>query len=361
MLDSMMTDLYTDYIVSSFGAITATGLSSMTNNQISHDRVTRFLGSRELSSAELWKLTKPIFKANANLHDGVLIVDDTIVEKPYTKESDLITWHYDHCSGKNVKGVNLLSLLYSSSTFNLPTAYHVVRKDEEYEDIKTKKMKRKSQTTKNEVFRDMVTQALSNNIPFEYVIGDSWFGSVDNMRHISGHDKKFVFALKTNRLAKLKIGDKIMDCQAIGSLDLQEGSCYDAFLKGLEEIPVRLVKQVFKDGDSAHGVLYLVTNDLTLDFSSLTGLYQRRWRVEEYHKSLKSNLGLAKSPTSVSKTQENHIFLCLLAYVKLESISVGYKMNHFAMKTRIYLMALKTCYSELQKLKDETEVLPFAA
>ena len=35
-------DLYTDYLLSSFGAATATGLSQMVDGAVSHDKVTRF-------------------------------------------------------------------------------------------------------------------------------------------------------------------------------------------------------------------------------------------------------------------------------------------------------------------------------
>jgi hypothetical protein len=43
--------------------------------------------------------------------EGVLIFDDSIAEKEWTDESDLICWHYDHCKNRNVKGINLLSAL----------------------------------------------------------------------------------------------------------------------------------------------------------------------------------------------------------------------------------------------------------
>ena len=35
-------ELYTDYLISSVGAATATGLSEMVDGTVSHDRVTRF-------------------------------------------------------------------------------------------------------------------------------------------------------------------------------------------------------------------------------------------------------------------------------------------------------------------------------
>ena len=38
--------------------------------------------------------------------DGVLILDDTVEAKPYTNESHLIYWHFDHVTGKSIKGIN---------------------------------------------------------------------------------------------------------------------------------------------------------------------------------------------------------------------------------------------------------------
>ena len=42
----------------------------------------------------------------------VLIFDDTIQEKAWTDESELMCWHFDHCSGRTVRGINLLNALY---------------------------------------------------------------------------------------------------------------------------------------------------------------------------------------------------------------------------------------------------------
>ena len=33
--------------------------------------------------------------------DGVLIFDDTIQEKPYTDENELISWHFDHSKNRS--------------------------------------------------------------------------------------------------------------------------------------------------------------------------------------------------------------------------------------------------------------------
>ena len=52
-------DLYADYLISSFGATTATGLSQLLDGQVSHDQITRLLAGKKQGSAELWQLLKP--------------------------------------------------------------------------------------------------------------------------------------------------------------------------------------------------------------------------------------------------------------------------------------------------------------
>jgi hypothetical protein len=42
----------------------------------------------------------------------VSIFDDTIQEKAWTDESNLVCWHFDHCCGRTVRGINLLNALY---------------------------------------------------------------------------------------------------------------------------------------------------------------------------------------------------------------------------------------------------------
>jgi hypothetical protein len=68
--------------------------------------------------------------------------------------------------------------------------------------------------------------------------------------------------------------------------------------------------------------------------------YQRRWNIETYHRSLKQNTSLGISPKSVKKTQSNHIFLSLLACLKLEKIS--YVMVKITMHLSINSSFLQT-------------------
>mgnify|MGYP001476658139 CR=1 FL=1 len=47
-MSSSLLDLYSDYLISSFGQTSATGLSRLTDGAVSHDRITRFLSESAL-------------------------------------------------------------------------------------------------------------------------------------------------------------------------------------------------------------------------------------------------------------------------------------------------------------------------
>ncbi|MDF1758801.1 MAG: hypothetical protein P1U74_10985, partial [Legionellaceae bacterium] len=88
--------------------------------------------------------------------DGVLILDDTIEDKPYTDENEVNCWHYSHAKGDVVKGINILSCMVRYGDFSLPIGYEAIKKDIRYCNMKTKKERRKSSISKNELFRDII-------------------------------------------------------------------------------------------------------------------------------------------------------------------------------------------------------------
>ena len=349
-MDKKLLDLYADYLIASFGLTTATGLAGLLDQAVSHDQITRFLAKRQFTSADLWQVVKPIVR-QVQHPDGVLIIDDSIEEKPYTDESELVCWHFDHSKDRTVKGINFLSTLYAVNAVVLPVAVALVTKTETVIDTKTGKAKKKSAVSKNEHYRTMVRVCVQNQIPFRYVLNDIWFAAADNMNLIKQElHKDFVMPLKVNRKVALSQADQQQGrYQAVGTLELEPGVVREVWLAGVD-FPLVLVKQVFTNGDGSTGILYLVTSDTTLDFEQITTLYQKRWKVEEYHKSLKSNLALAKSPTRTTITQSNHLFCSLVAFVKLELLRVKTHHNHFALKSKLYLAALRMAFEQLQTL-----------
>ena len=344
----MSLELYADYLICSTSYTTATGLSRLTDNAISHDKVTRFLSSKDFNSADLWMKAKPLYNAIKS-DDGVLIVDDSIEEKPYTDENEVISWHWDHKHKRSVKGINFVSLMYESNERSAPIGFEPVRKDLLVPDKNTGKLKRKASTSKQQHYRDLIKAAIANNVKFRYILNDVWFTSAENILFAKvACGKDLIAAVKSNRNVALTEEDKALGkFVGIDSLELGEGKTVR--LEDLD-FPIRLVRQVFKNEDGSTGVLYLISTDLELTDEQITTIYKRRWKVETYHQSIKGNASLAKSPGKTPRTQVNHLFASLYAYIRLENITKLTGKNHFALKQKIYFEALKTAMRELQKL-----------
>jgi hypothetical protein len=351
-------DLYTDYLLSSFGQVTATGLSNLLDGSISHDKITRLLSGHDYSSKDLWHEVKALVRSQES-DDACLIFDDTIISKPYTDENDMVCWHWDHSKNRNEKGINLLTAFYhtesssSSEALRVPVAFYCVQKTIRFCELKTRKEKRQSPVTKNEMMRSMVQQAVEiQRLKFHYVLADSWFSSSDNMLFIHRFGKYFVMDMKSNRLCMFSTQDRNRgQWTSLDKLSLQPGQPVKVWIKDLA-IEVILCKFVFTNKDGSMGEMYLASNDLELSAEEFQTLYKKRWSVEEYHKSLKQNTSLAKSPTRTVTTQTAHLFASLLAYIKLERLKFVHKLNHFALKAKVYTAALKMAWKQLENIKN---------
>ena len=343
-------DLYSDYLLASFGATTATGLSELLEGEISHDQVTRYLAGTPKTASDLWRTVKS-FVREVQSEAGVLIIDDSIEEKPYTDENESVCWHYDHAKDRLLKGINFLTALYSSQGVSVPVGFHLVAKTETDVDPKTQKEKRRSPVSKNDVCQELIKQAVRNRIPFRFVLFDVWFASAETMVFIKQHQHRdFICPLKTNRKVALSQADKQQGRYVrVDTLDLEAQATQEIYLEGVD-FPLVLVKQVFTNEDGSVGLRYLVSSETTLSFDDLTTTYHERWGVECYHKSLKQNVSLAKSPTQTVTTQTNHFFAALCGFIKLEQLRGQTKLNHFALKSKLYLNALHSAFSTLRQL-----------
>ncbi len=207
-------DLYTDYLLSSFGQVTATGLSNLLDGSISPDKITRMFSGKEYSSKELWQEVKSDVRRHES-QEACLIFDDTIISKPYRDENEIICWHWNHSKSLHENGINLLTAFYhiqsqdSLEPLDIAIAFECVKKTDCFCDIKTRKEKRQSAASKNELMRSMLQQAVENQrLKFRYVLSESWVSSFDNMLFINKLKKYFVMDMKSNRLCMFSTQDR---------------------------------------------------------------------------------------------------------------------------------------------------------
>ena len=348
-------DIYINFTLSSFGKIEMTKLSKLTGK--SHDIFTKklLLDSSLDDDKKLWNGIKPFLRDYENEENGCIIVDDMLMHKPWTKVNDIVCWHYDHVSQQQQKGILMLNFHYTDATgISIPLGYEIITKTEEEWNEKYQKNIKKSLFTKNEIMQDKLNILhFHNEVKYKYILFDKWFASVNNLIFIEEElNKKFVCPIKSNRKIALTEEERNNGKYVnISNIDMEGGSSRLIYLEGYEK-PLRIIKQVVKNGDDGESnYLYLVTNDIGLSFKQVLKIYKRRWKIEEYHKSLKQNLHIEHSPTKVETSQRNHIHLAVCGFIKLEKLRLHYKMNHFAIKEKIYIEALKTAYEKVRELQ----------
>lgn len=347
-------DLYTDYLLSSTGPTTATGLSRLMGGALSHDHITRWLRSMAYDSAEVWRQAKPLIRqAEAQRpadEFAVLIVDDSVLEKAHTDTNELICTHWDHSQQRYVKGLNFVSLLYQAGELAVPLAVELVRKNVPVWDAKSQQTKYQSAFTKNEYLQQMLRVA-QHQVSYHYLLADSWYASAENMNLVRALGHHFILALESSRTVALNEAERAAgQFQAVQSLAFPATQPLRVYLRAVKEA-VLVSRQVFTHQDGSQGVLYLVSSDTDLDQAQLTTLYQRRWKVEEYHKSLKQNASMGQSPTKTLPTQTTHFFAAVLAYTKLEVLKLKCGLGHFRLKAQLYAVGLKAMYLQLGQLR----------
>ena len=324
---------YVDFLLTTNKQASGKAFSRVFDNKISHDQITRLLNNTDtFSSAKLWQVVKPLCEELA-YKDNVLIFDDTLIEKPDTKENEIVMYHFDHVKGRSVKGICMVTALYHAGLMNIPVCVDVVKKSKD--------------RTKQQMFRDLLCQCQVNNLEFKHVLADKWYASTENMCFITEDCRKdFIFPLKTNRRVKLA-GDS--SYYAIADLELEAGKVYVAELKGYKN-PVCLAHYEVKDDHDNPSGLYLATSDAGLQWDSLLTCYQKRWQVELFHRSVKQNAAIGKAPLHAVKALMSHCYASLRGYIKLELLRIRHSLPHDSIKELIRYIANKNAYAALQNL-----------
>jgi len=345
-----LVDIYTDYLIVTNGSATATDVSQTIDNAISHDSFTRMLKEGEFNSKYLWHKVKKTVREIQSEEGSFL--DDTIVEKQYLDENEIVCWHYDHTKGKNVKGFNILNMLYYSNGISIPVGFEVVKKNQTFID-NNGQPKRKADISKNELSRILINQAIKNQIPFSFVLMDSWFSSKENLEYIDSKNKDFIVAIKSNRLFAKSSEDKLEgNFVKIEDIKLKDKESIKGYLRGYKK-EVILTKRVFTNKDGSIGILNLICSDTSLTGEYISMIYEKRWKVEEYHKSLKTNASLAKSQAKKVVTQISHLVMSMISVFKLECLKIKNSLNHFALRAKIMLKANLAAMKEIRVLRGE--------
>ncbi|QBQ54442.1 IS701 family transposase [Nitrosococcus wardiae] len=195
--------------------------------------------------------------------------DDSRLDKPYAKKMGLVSRHW---SGKHpavVKGINLISLLWTEGDSHLPCDYRLYDKVHDA-------------LTKNDHFLALLQSARERGFEPEGVVFIAGMPSLANLKAIRGYGWIWLTQLKANRLVSQNYQGKV----PVSRLALDEAGSI-VHLKGYGLIKV--FRGVTPDGDTPHWATHALQMTGLLRLS----LAERVWTIEEYHRGIKQFSGLS--------------------------------------------------------------------
>ena len=278
-----------------------------------HDAFTRLLHRLEPDAQTLWKEAAP----QVERQGGVLVVDDSTLDKPYAKHIELVQRHW---SGKHhavVEGINLITLLWSEGDRHVPLDYRIYDKSGDA-------------LTKNDHFRALLETAHMRGFMPECVVFDSWYSSLENLKQIRDGGWTWLTRLKANRLVNPdQTGNRPVaqvETDTHGTL---------VHLKGYGLIRLFLI--VAPDGDRE----YWATNDLNMKALTRVRFAGYAWTIETYHRGIKQYCSIERAQVRAARAQRNHIQLALRAFLRLECHCYQTGLSWFEAKLAVIRPAIR--------------------
>ncbi len=307
---------YIDFLVASPRVVSGTEAARVQPEQATppaHDAFTRLLHRLEPDPAVLWAEAAPLVERE----QGILVLDDSTLDKPYARKIELVTRHWSGKHHRVVRGINLLTLLWTDGERPIPVDYRLYDKA-------------RDGLTKNDHVRALLATAHQRGFTPACVVFDSWYASLDNLKAIRGYGWQWLTRLKSNRLVNPDgTGNRpLAECSISAT-----GTPVD--LQGNGFIRVFLI--VSPDGDRE----YWATSEATLAEGTRRQYAGWAWGIEEYHRGLKQHCGLERAQVRAGRAQRNHIGCTIRAFLRLEQHRLATGISWWEAKASIIRDAIR--------------------
>ncbi len=282
-----------------------------------HDAFTRLLHRLEPDPETLWQEAR----AQVRRRRGVLVLDDTTLDKPYARHMELVRRHWSGKHQRVVDGINLVTLLWTDGRRHIPVDYRIYDKANDGK-------------TNNDHFRDMLRTAYERGFEPEYVLFDSWYSGLENVKAVRAYGWKWLTRLKSDRTVNPDgTGNRRVDQCDISA----EGT--QVHLRGYGFI--RVFRIVPTNGDTGD-VEHWATGDELMSVSTREAYAKMAWAIEQYHRGLKQCCGVERGQVRSARAQRNHIGLSIRAFLRLERNRIATRMSWVEAKVSITRNAVRT-------------------
>ncbi|MBD2416031.1 transposase [Nostoc calcicola FACHB-389] len=297
---------YCQYLLSSQINYTMTNLAEHLET-ISHDAINYYLKREKLTPRLLWDNVKEVIDPDTN---GYIIFDDSVLDKRYSKEIEIVRKQYSGNEHGVLKGIGVVSCVYVNPTFQ---KFWVIDYRIFNPDVDGK--------TKIDHVKDMLQNLVYHKLlPFDTVLMDTWYAVHSLMLYIDSLDKIYYCPLKNNRLV-----DDIFGLEKYKRIELLEWSAEELDCGKIIKIkgfPANKKVKLFRVTVSTNRTDYIATNDLS---QSSTDVVQEvckiRWKIEEFHREIKQLTGIESCQCRKARLQRNHIACAMLVWARLKNLA----------------------------------------
>jgi hypothetical protein len=309
-------DDYINFVIATPRSVSATEAAKVQGDEEqapAHDAFTRLLHRLEPDAETLWREAR----SQVNLSQGILVIDDSTLDKPYARKMELVVRHW---SGKHhavVSGINLITLLWTDGDRHVPVDYRIFDK-------------KKDALTKNDHFQAMVKAACGRGFRPACVVFDSWYSGLANLKLLRSVGWMWLTRLKSNR----KVNADRTGLRAVSEVEAGESGRV-VWLEGYGLI--RVFKVVATDGD----IEVWATNKVEMSDLERIKYASFAWTIENYHRGIKQFCLIERAQVRSRRAWRNHIGLCLRAFLRLESHCYHTGISWFEAKTAIIREAVR--------------------
>ena len=305
---------FINFLISTYQACSCTEASRCLLNEtdtIAHDSIKRLLERQPHHTEALYNEAKSMIR----LKDGVLVIDDSTLDKPYSHQIELVTRHWSGKHHRVVQGINLISTIWTDGSAIVPIDYRIYCPD-------------KDGKNKNDHFRDMLRAADDRTFQPGCVIFDSWYSSIDNLKLIRSLKWHWCTRLKSNRL----VDPDHTGNRAVSDIDIPPEGLV-VHLRQYGFIRVFRITHPNKDPE------FWATDILNASESDRKSFRDLGWNIEEYHRGIKQCCGIERCQGRKEEVQRGHILLSLLAFLRLESYRRKSGISWYESKRQIHRSA----------------------
>lgn len=275
--------------------------------RFSHDAATRYLRGDKLTPRVVWENVREQVKPS---EQGYLLFDDTVLDKNYSFNIELVRRQYSGNAHGIVKGIGVVMCVYVNPELDQfwIIDYRIYDPDGDGK-------------TKLDHVHEMLDNAVyDKGLPFQAVLMDTWYAARKLLLHIERLHKHYYCPLKSNRRVDDSHGQR--PYARIDQLVWDEHEQAHGKTLHIKDFPAGHRVKLFRLAFSTERTDFVATNDLTQDDTQAAQeVCGVRWKIEQFHREGKQVTGLEACQCRAARSQRNHIGCAILVWVRLKQVA----------------------------------------